>query len=82
MAQITITIPDTIAQRVLDSFAGARGYTGFLQDGITPETKAQFAKRTIINFVKNSVKEWEANNAGNSASITASNNVETQVTLT
>jgi hypothetical protein len=47
MAQITITIGDQRLSDVLDYIARAKGYTGTDPDG-QPETRAQFARRMIV----------------------------------
>lgn len=62
MATITITIPDAILQRVLDGYAIANGYQPKLEDG-TPETKAAFAKRKIIEHIRSSVRKAEVEQA-------------------
>jgi len=70
--QITITIPDEIAPRVIDGVAGQHGYQETVLDEEgneipNPETKAQFAKRVILEGVKNAVLSWEAVQAAEAA---------------
>jgi hypothetical protein len=81
MASIIITIPDAILPRVLDGFALANGYVEILEDG-SSETKAQFARRKIIEFVKSSVRKAEVQQAYDSAVATAAQNAESQITIT
>jgi hypothetical protein len=56
MTDITITIPNAKAAEVGDYIALSRGYTGFLRDGVTAETKAQFVRRMLIE----ALKDWAA----------------------
>ncbi len=56
MATISITLPNGVAAEVGNYVALARGYTGFLPDGTTPETKAEFIRRTLID----QLKDWAA----------------------
>ena len=57
MAQILIDVPDGQVARVLAAFAAMRG---FATSGLT---QAQFAKRTIANFVKGVVVRHETEQA-------------------
>lgn len=52
MTDITITVPTNKAAEVGNYIALARGYTGFLPDGVTPETKLQFVRRILIDDLK------------------------------
>ncbi len=70
-----------IANRIVDNFAAARGYTGF-DNNSAPETKQQFLKRMILFEIKETVKSAEANAAANTARLAAEALVESQVTLT
>ena len=54
MANITITIPDDKVTLVLDSMASFYKYDEIKLEN---ETKAQFAKRMIINKLKSIVRE-------------------------
>ena len=83
MAQITITIPDTILTRVLNGFAKRYNYSPVLDDGSSnPETKTQFAKRKVIEFIKQAVKDAEIQDASNTAATTAAASAETDIVLT
>lgn len=55
MAQITINIPDEHVEDVLNAFAQHFDYNQNQQDG---ETKAQFAKRMLINKIKQIVVRY------------------------
>ena len=82
MAQITITIPDAIASRVMNGFAKRYHYSATLEDGSpNPETKAQFAKRRVIEFIKQAVREAEVEDARNDAATTAGSSVDTDIQL-
>jgi hypothetical protein len=65
MANITITIPDAQAQRVLDAIARRHGW-----DPGGAVTKAQFARNVIANFIKRSVNEQERQDILNAADVT------------
>lgn len=82
MAQITITIPDGIAPRVLQGFTNHYGYSPTLDNGDpNPETRAQFAKRKLIEIVKEAVRQQEMEAARNTAATTASTSVDTDIVL-
>lgn len=64
MANITINIPDNQITRVLDGIAEDNGYQATIIDEEgnsipNPETKAQFAKRIVIERVKGMVLAGE-----------------------
>lgn len=82
MAQITINIPDAIQERVLNGFAKHYNYSPTLENGDpNPETKAQFAKRKLIEFIKLAVKDAEVQDARNTAATTASQSVEIDISI-
>ena len=81
MASITLTIPTQQAQRVLDSFAARKGFSGFASDGTTPQTKTEFLKQELINFVKKEVALYEAQEAANAAASTAQNDVQNNISI-
>ena len=77
MAILSITIPDAIANRVINAIA--------LDHGWSEEnhlTKVQFAKQVVIDFMKSSVKAYERNQATEAAKITAEASVDTDINLT
>jgi len=83
MASITITIPDNIAPRVINGFAKRYSYIPTLEDGApNPETKAQFAKRKLIEIIKRAVREAEIEDAVNIAAGNAGTSADTDITLT
>lgn len=52
---IIITIPTAIAPRVLDGFAANHGYRATLEDGSpNPESKAEFARRMLKEYIRQS----------------------------
>jgi len=82
MAIITITIPDPIANRVLNGFAKRYNYSPTLENGDpNPETKAQFAKRKVIEFIKQAVREAEIQEAANAAATAAGQTADTDIQL-
>lgn len=82
MATISLTIPDAVIQRVLDALGGTYGYKATLEDGTpNPQTKAQFSKAVVADYVKKIVRQWEAQQAGQTAYNTAANDVDINVTI-
>jgi len=82
MTQITINIPDAVAPRVINGFAKRYNYATTLEDGsANPETKTQFAKRKILEFVKRAVREAEIEQARNEAADAAGAGVDTDIQL-
>lgn len=75
MATISFNVPDAIANRVLNAIATKYGFTGFLADGVTPQTKTQFYKQWVINSTLAAIKEQE----GNTLAATAINNNNTDI---
>lgn len=62
---ITMSIPDAVAVRVRDGYAARHGYKEFIEgptgDRIeNPETKLQFVKRHLKEYVRDSVIAYEA----------------------
>jgi hypothetical protein len=72
---VTVTIPDAEATRVLNAIASQQGYTGLNPQG-GAETKAQFAKRMLRNWIIAQVKAAEGNAAADSARSTANTSVD------
>ena len=62
MAQLTITIPDAQAPRVLAAFAALHGY-----DPATGETQQDFMRRMLIAYLKTTVMRFEGQQAENAA---------------
>lgn len=74
MANITITIPDAIAQRVLD---GMVPVVPLDAQGNPVGTKAQLAKAMLIDYIKTTVRNAESEAAKTAAAQTA----DSQITL-
>ena len=83
MAVIQVNIPDAVLPRVLDAIAARYGYSATLFDGSpNPETKAQFARRQIILWIKDIVVNREADLAGANARAAAVTTATNEVILT
>lgn len=59
MAVISITIPDAQINRVVDGVCLAYNYQATIGGSPNPETKAQFAKRMLIERLKQMVMQGE-----------------------
>jgi len=82
MATITFTVPNPVVNRFLDAIATRHGYTGFLPDGTTPQTKSDFAKQVTIKFWKAELKSHEGNTLA-AATIAANDiDVDTNIIIT
>lgn len=90
MASITLTIPDAQVQRVLNGFALAQGYREFIiqpnQNDFTllipnPQTKVQFLKAKLLEYVITNVKQAEGSAAALAAKTAAESSVDSGVTL-
>jgi len=75
MADITITIPNGVLSRVVDAVAKEYNY----RPG--SETKGEFAKRQLIEFLKRTVKDAERSTAISSAVSIVEADVESSITL-
>ena len=60
---ISINIPDEVKNEVIDAICDEYGYVAETMGVKNLETKAQFAKRQIIEFVKNITKTYRVNKA-------------------
>jgi uncharacterized protein (DUF1800 family) len=82
MATIVITIPDAVLGRVIDGMAAAHGYQEVLEDDTpNPETKAQFARRIVRQFIKDSVKSAEVTAASRTAADSAGSSADADIIL-
>jgi hypothetical protein len=67
--QIIVNVPDAQATRVLTKFAAFHGYSETIRPPTNggsvpnPETRAQFCKRKLAEYVKSCVAEQEAREA-------------------
>lgn len=75
MADVTITIPDAQATRVLNAFAAQLNYTGTNPQG-QAETKAQFARRMLREYIVAVVKQNEGEVASKTARTTSDASVD------
>lgn len=65
MATIALTIPDNVAQRVLDAFCNTHGYQATVDDGSgnqipNPQTQAQFVRATLTRKLRDTTIRYEA----------------------
>lgn len=94
MARIQIDIPDTIATRVMDAVCAEYGYSETITPydpssgtptGGTPKpnplTKPQFVKRVLADFLKNTVRSYEARTAADTARKNAEAAADKDITL-
>lgn len=87
MATLAFEIPDAIAQRVIDGVAGQNEYRDTVEDSKgkvipNPESKNQFVKRMIREYIKGNVKAWETSQAIATARQGTSDRVDSEVTIT
>lgn len=71
MASLTITIPDANLTDVLDTLAIQWGYTGINPNTQLAETKAQFSKRIVAQWIKTQYQAGKADAAAQSAKVTS-----------
>lgn len=83
MATISITIADAQLTRVVNSFTDSFGYAPMVPDGLTPpgsmpnpETRNQFAKRMVAQWVKQRVSDHESLLAAETARATAATDAQ------
>lgn len=68
MATISLTIPDGKLTRVINAVAITKNYRNVLSDGSpNPESKQQFARRMLVE----QLKEWVAQGEGGTADTAA-----------
>lgn len=77
MADITLSVPPAVTNRVLDAISTRYGYNPAV-DG----TKAAFVKKWIIKQVMDAVREHEVNTAAATAATTAGTSVTTDIVIT
>lgn len=78
MADITITIPNPVVNRVLDAFAAHFGWI----DEATSGTKVAFAKDQLRIWVKDIVKQEEAAAAQRAAYQATIDDIDTNIIIT
>lgn len=79
---VTLNIDNTVINRVLNAISTKYGYTGFLPDGVTPETKPAFVKRWMTGIIIAAVKEQEGNTLAAAAIATNNTDVNTNIIIT
>lgn len=83
MAQIILNIPDAVLPRVVDAVASNNGYPSFVNDAQgklipNPQTKGQFTKQHIVNYLKQQVTQHESVTAVTGVE----NSVKTDISIT
>lgn len=78
MAEIIITIPANIFNRVIDGVADTEHYDA---NKLESETKTQFAKRMVIRYISSAVKKSEAGIAVSTARELAFKKAKTDINL-
>jgi hypothetical protein len=76
MAQISITIPDNQIQRIIDAVSAYYLYQATIGGVSNPETKAQFTKRMVVEYLKGIVLASEGQVAADAAKANAAASVE------
>lgn len=86
---LTITIPDPIATRVINAFSNRFGYTPTIADpnnpGGTipnPQTRTQFVKNYFATYIKGVVVDFEADAAGKQARQSTLSQSNSEITVT
>ena len=88
MADITITIPNAQLTRVVNAVSTVNGYEPFLRDSDgaltipNSETRTQFARRMIIEYAMNCVRQLESKTDAEASRQAAINKVNMEVTIT
>lgn len=84
MGQVTLSMPDAIDNRVLNAVAARHGWTS--GSGLT---KLQFLKKHLIDLVKDDVRWFESQTAGDTHRLAgdvavkaASDAVDAEITIT
>ncbi|MCI0550615.1 MAG: hypothetical protein L0287_06650 [Anaerolineae bacterium] len=82
MAQMVINIPDGVANRVVNGLCKRYNYSDTLEHGEpNPETKAQFAKRKVVEFIKRAVRDVEIESASKAAGDAAGASADIDIVL-
>ena len=77
MAVLNLTIPDAVVNRIFDAIAANHGYNAG-----GGQTKAQFAKQIVIQFLKNEVQSLESRQAADAARTASDTAVATDIVIT
>ena len=76
MANITITVPDNVLNRVAAAIAARNNY-----NSLTDGTKAQFVKTVILRWMKAEVIGYEAGLAADAAKEAAFETAKSEISL-
>lgn len=83
MAVIPLNVPDAALPRVIDALCWEGGYdTLELPEGEAPPPRAQFAKSRVVRFVRETVRNHEANVAQEAARAKAVAKADAEVVIT
>ena len=85
--EITITIDDQVATRVVDAFTVSYGYQDTIDDGEgnqipNPQTRNAFTKAQVMKYIKEVVKGHEAKAAAEAARVAALAAADSEIVLT
>jgi len=79
---VTIEIPDALSSRVLNGFASHHGYRPTIGGEANQETKEQFLKRKVIEFIHQAVRFQESEAAARTAKRAAIDKADSEIVLT
>lgn len=90
MTTVSIDIPNAVTARVMDAFCAAHGYQATVPDPANsdgpyipnPQTKPQYVKAHIANYIKQTVAVYEAQQAAAQATATATAAANTDIAIT
>lgn len=82
MATITLNVPNAVAPRVLDVIAARHGYTGFLANGITPQTKTAFFIAYLEKHIRSEMKSHEGATIATNAVRANDIDIDTNIIIT
>jgi hypothetical protein len=83
MASFNFTVPDAAVPRVVEAFCVRFGYQETSVDGVpNPETRGDFTRRMIREFIKDTVVSHEASLAGRDASASQAAETRSEVDVT
>jgi hypothetical protein len=87
MATITITIPDKSIDRVTDGFCYKYSYSPLVYDANgksipNPETKSQFMRRKVVEYIKSGAVEITSLPAAETARKSAADKANSEIGIT
>ncbi len=80
MATISIDIGNS-GTRINSAFGALHGYQATIDGQPNPQTLSQFTKAKVAGYIKDTVKQYEAEQAINTARTQAIANVDSQVVI-